>query len=113
MQNLDTFQTLAEPSRRVLLQALLVGESSVSALVEASGMSQPVVSKHLKILREAGLVDVRPDGQRRLYSLRAEPLRDLDEWLEPYRRFWSERLDALEMHLAESARQQAQTGIRK
>ena len=113
IQSLDTFQTLAEPSRRALLQVLLGGESSVSALVDVSGLSQPVVSKHLKILREAGLVDVRPDGQRRLYSLRAEPLRGLDEWLAPYRRYWTERLDALEMHLAESARLEAQTGAKE
>ena len=99
----DTFQIIAEPSRRVLLNALLDGEAPVSELVSISGMSQPVVSKHLKILREAGLVSVRPQGQRRLYSLRAEPLRGLDEWLAPYRAFWSGRLDALETHLATQA----------
>jgi DNA-binding transcriptional ArsR family regulator len=99
-QSQDTFQILAEPSRRVLLKALLAGELPVNTLVELSGMSQPVVSKHLKILREAGLVDVRPSGQRRLYSLRPEPLRDLDDWLQPYRQYWSDRLDALESHLA-------------
>ena len=100
MPTQDTFQILAEPSRRVLLQALLGGEAPVNTLVEISGMSQPVVSKHLRILRDAGLVGVRPDGQRRLYSLRTEPLRGLDEWLEPYRQHWSGRLDALEAHLA-------------
>lgn len=99
-QTQETFQVLAEPSRRVLLEALLGGEAPVNTLVAFSGLSQPVVSKHLRILREAGLVRVRPEGQRRLYSLRAEPLQGLDEWLEPYRRFWSERLDALEAHLA-------------
>lgn len=68
-------------------------------LVELTGMHQPGVSRHLRILREAGLVDVRADAQRRLYRLRPEPLAELDEWLEPYRRFWSGRLDALERHL--------------
>ncbi len=101
-QNQDTFQILAEPSRRVLLQALLDGEAPVNTLVDVSGMSQPVVSKHLRILREAGLVAVRPVGQRRLYSLKTEPLRGLDEWLEPYRQYWANRLDALEAHLAVS-----------
>ena len=100
----DTFQILAEPSRRVLLQALLGGETPVNTLVEITGMSQPVVSKHLKILRDAGLVGVRPEGQRRLYRLRAEPLIGLDEWLEPYRQHWSGRLDALEAHLASTAK---------
>ena len=99
----ETFQVLAEPSRRVLLEALLGGEAPVKQLVNISGMSQPVVSKHLKILREAGLVRVRPEGQRRLYSLRAEPLKGLDEWLEPYREYWTSRLDALEAHLAKQA----------
>ena len=104
LQTQDTFQVLAEPSRRVLLEALLGGEAPVNTLVAFSGMSQPVVSKHLKIMREAGLVQVRPEGQKRLYSLRAEPLKGLDEWLEPYRRYWSERLDALEAHLARQNR---------
>ena len=102
----ETFQVLAEPSRRVLLEALLGGEAPVKTLVDVSGMSQPVVSKHLKILREAGLVRVRPEGQRRLYSLRAEPLQGLDEWLKPYREYWSTRLDALEAHLAQQVEQE-------
>ena len=105
----DTFQILAEPSRRALLEVLLHGEAPVKALVDASGMSQPVVSKHLKILREAGLVRVRPEGQRRLYSLRAKPLQDLDTWLEPYRQHWAGRLDALEAHLARTAEQRAES----
>ncbi len=103
LQSPDTFQILAEPSRRVLLEALLGGEAPVKTLVDVSGMSQPVVSKHLKILREAGLVGMRPEGQRRLYSLRTGPLQGLDEWLEPYRQYWSSRLDALEAHLARTA----------
>lgn len=100
-----TFQVLAEPSRRVLLEALLGGEAPVKKLVDVSGLSQPVVSKHLKILRDAGLVRVRPEGQRRLYSLKAEPLKELDQWLEPYREYWTNRLDALEAHLAQKADQ--------
>ena len=74
-------------------------ERSVGELVEDLRLSQPGVSKHLRVLRDAGLVDVRVDAQRRLYQLRPEPLAEVDAWLEPYRRFWSGRLDALEAHL--------------
>jgi DNA-binding transcriptional ArsR family regulator len=90
---------LAEPSRRQILDLLRVRERTVNELVEQLRLSQPGVSKHLRVLREAGLVDVRVDAQRRWYQLRPEPLAELDEWLEPYRRFWSGRLDALERHL--------------
>ncbi len=72
----------------------------MGALVDRLGLSQPAVSKHLRVLREAGLVAVRPEGQRRLYHLRPEPLRELDEWLEPYRAMWRTSLDDLERHLA-------------
>ncbi|MCZ6889192.1 MAG: metalloregulator ArsR/SmtB family transcription factor [Gammaproteobacteria bacterium] len=99
---MSAFATLAEPSRRLLLDALLDGAKPVNSLVEIIGMSQPVVSKHLRILREAGLVNVKPDGQRRVYSVNPEPLAELDAWLEPYRKFWSEKLDALERHLLET-----------
>lgn len=75
------------------------GERSVGELVEELGISQPGVSRHLRVLRDAGLVEVRPDAQRRLYRLRPEPLMELDAWLEPYRAAWAERLDALERHL--------------
>ena len=98
---METFTVLAEPNRRRLLAVLLDGEQPVSRLVEQTGMSQPVVSKHLRILRESGLVSVRPEGQRRLYRLESAPLEDLDSWLEPYRKHWAERLDALERHLAD------------
>ena len=74
---------------------------SVGALVDRLGTSQPLVSKHLRVLREAGLVDVRVDGQRRLYRVRPEPLAELDAWLEPYRRMWRTSLDRLEIHLTE------------
>ncbi len=93
------FDVIAEPTRRQLLDLLRGQEHSVGELVELTGLHQPGVSRHLRILREAGLVDVRADAQRRLYRLRPEPLAELDEWLRPYRRFWAGRLDALERHL--------------
>jgi len=94
----ETFEVLAEPNRRRILDLLLT-ERPVGELVEGTGLSQPTVSKHLRVLREAGLVEVRPVAQRRLYRVRPEPLRALDEWLAPYRRLWSGRLDALAAHL--------------
>ena len=94
-----TFSVLAEPARRSILDLLLERPHSVGELVGRLGLSQPGTSKHLRILREAGLVRVRPDAQRRLYELRPEPLTEIDAWLEPYRRFWNEHLDALERHL--------------
>jgi DNA-binding transcriptional ArsR family regulator len=95
------FEVLAEPNRRRILDLLRVSERPVGELVRELNVSQPAVSKHLRVLREAGLVDVRPEAQQRLYRVRAEPLRDMDEWLEPYRTLWSERLDDLERHLDE------------
>jgi DNA-binding transcriptional ArsR family regulator len=95
------FAVLAEPHRRQILDLLLAEERPVGDLVEALAVSQPAVSKHLRVLREAGLVDVRVDAQRRIYSVRSEPLRAVDEWLAPYRRLWATRLDALERHLDE------------
>jgi DNA-binding transcriptional ArsR family regulator len=94
-----TFDVLAEPARRDILDLLRTRELSVGELVDQLSLSQPGVSKHLRVLREAGLVEVRPAGQRRVYELRAEPLAEIDRWLRPYRRFWSSRLDALERHL--------------
>jgi len=94
---------LAEPHRRHILDLLRDGERSVNELVLGLGLSQPGVSKHLRVLRDAGLVRVRVDGQRRLYGLRPQPLTELDEWLEPYRRLWGDRLDALEQHLDNSS----------
>jgi DNA-binding transcriptional ArsR family regulator len=99
---MSTFAALAEPNRRLLLDALRDGTRTVGMLVEAIGLSQPAVSKHLRILREAGLVTVRPDGQRRWYEVDAAPLADLAEWLEPYRALWASRLDDLERHLDET-----------
>jgi DNA-binding transcriptional ArsR family regulator len=97
----DVLEVLAEPSRRRILDTLREGELSVSALVDRLGTSQPLVSKHLRVLREAGLVEVRVDGQRRLYRVRPQPLAELDAWLEPYRRMWLTSLDRLEKHLTE------------
>lgn len=92
-------EVIAEPTRRRILDAVREGERSVGELVERVGMHQPGVSRHLRVLRDAGLVEVRRDAQRRLYRLRPEPLMELDAWLEPYRAEWSARLDALERHL--------------
>ena len=96
-----TFEVLAEPTRRRILDLLLEQPRAVGELVDAVGLSQPGTSKHLRVLRDAGLVDVRKDAQRRVYELRVEPLAELDAWLEPYRRLWAGRLDALERHLDE------------
>jgi DNA-binding transcriptional ArsR family regulator len=93
------FQALAEPSRQCILDLLRDGERPVGELVDALALSQPAVSKHLRVLREAGLVEVRADAQRRLYRIRAEPLVALDDWLAPYRRLWETHLDRLEAHL--------------
>jgi DNA-binding transcriptional ArsR family regulator len=93
------FEAIAEPNRRRILDLLRTGERPAGDLVDALGISQPGVSKHLKLLREAGLVSVRPDGQRRLYRLEPGELAELDAWLQPFRKFWAERLDALEEHL--------------
>ena len=95
----STIEVIAEASRRRILDELLRGEQPVNVLVERLSIAQPAVSKHLRILREAGLVAVRPDGQHRLYSLRPEPLIELDTWLEPYRKMWRTSLDKLEEHL--------------
>ena len=95
----DVFAVLAEPTRRQILDRLRLSESSVGELVGALGASQPTVSKHLKVLREAGLVTSRVAAQQRIYRLDVGPLRSLDGWLQPYRRLWTQHLDALEQHL--------------
>jgi DNA-binding transcriptional ArsR family regulator len=99
---MTAYTALAEPHRRKILDLLRGGERSVTDLVARLTLSQPGVSKHLKVLREAGLVEVRPQGKQRWYALRAQPLSEVDEWLEPYRVHWSGRLDALERHLKEN-----------
>ena len=97
----STFEVLGEPRRREILDLLRGGERVVGDLVDRLALSQPAVSKHLRILREAGLVEVRQDAQRRWYRLRAAPLAEVDAWLAPYRALWESHLDALERHLDE------------
>jgi DNA-binding transcriptional ArsR family regulator len=94
-----TWSALADPHRRAVLELLRERPRAVGELVERLGLSQPGTSKHLRVLRQAGLVSARADAQRRVYALNGAALEELDQWLEPYRRFWSERLDALERHL--------------
>jgi DNA-binding transcriptional ArsR family regulator len=96
---LQVLDVIAEPTRRCILDHVREHDRSVGELVRLTGMHQPGVSRHLRVLRDAGLVDVRTDAQRRIYRLRAEPLAELDAWLAPYRTHWSSRLDALERHL--------------
>ncbi len=96
---MTAYAAMAEPHRRQILDLLRDDERSVSELVSRLELGQPGVSKHLKVLREAGLVAVRADGKQRVYTLRAAPLAEVDAWLEPYRAYWSDRLDALQRHL--------------
>jgi DNA-binding transcriptional ArsR family regulator len=93
------FDVVAEPARREILDLLIDGPRPVGELVTQTGLSQPNTSRHLRVLREAGLVDSRPEGQRRLYELRPEGLAELERWLAPYRRLWQRSLDDLERHL--------------
>src|SRR5437879_6039727 len=93
------FEVLAEPNRRRILDLLRVAERPVGDLVDELAVSQPAVSKHMRVLREAGLGEGRADAQRRIDRVRTEPLRAIDEWLEPYRGLWWSRLDQLERHL--------------
>jgi DNA-binding transcriptional ArsR family regulator len=96
---MDAFEAIAEPNRRRILDLLRIGERPAGEVVEALAISQPGVSKHLKVLREAGLVVVRAERQRRLYSLAPGELAKVEAWLAPYRAFWRGKLDALEAHL--------------
>ena len=96
----DALQVLAEPNRRRILELLRTGERGVGELVANLELTQPAVSKHLKVLRQAGLVEARAVAQRHLYRVRTEPLVELDAWLEPYRAMWTDRLDRLERHLS-------------
>jgi DNA-binding transcriptional ArsR family regulator len=95
----STFDVLAEPTRRRILDLLIESEQPVGDLVASLRLSQPGVSKHLRVLRDAGLVEARTDAQRRIYRVRPEPLAEIDAWLAPYRRLWATKLDALERHL--------------
>lgn len=97
---MDVYEAVAEPSRRILLDVLRDGERTAGDLVASlPGLTQPTVSRHLRVLREVGLVEVRSDAQRRIYALRADGLVEMDDWLGRYRHFWSAHLDALERHL--------------
>jgi len=100
--SMDQFSALADPSRRRILAELRRAPRSVNELVESLGAAQPTVSKHLKILREAGFVSRRGEGQQRIYQLEPKPFTALDAWLAPYRRLWNRHLDALERHLTAS-----------
>lgn len=95
----STFSIIAEPNRRAILSLLAAAEQSVGDIEEHLRMPQPSVSKHLRVLREAGFVESRVDAQRRLYRIKPEPLMEIDAWLEPFRRYWSAHIDALERHL--------------
>ncbi|MEV6860380.1 metalloregulator ArsR/SmtB family transcription factor [Streptosporangium subroseum] len=95
----DAFAVLAEPTRRRILDRLRRSESSVGELADALSISQPTMSKHLKVLREAGFISCRTAAQHRIYRIEARPFEAFDEWLEPYRRLWIHHLDALERHL--------------
>ncbi len=95
----SVFDIIAEPNRRAILSLLVSCDQSVGEIERRLGMSQPTVSKHLRVLREAGFVEATVDAQRRLYRLRPEPLQEVHDWLAPFRRLWSRHLDALERHL--------------
>jgi DNA-binding transcriptional ArsR family regulator len=103
---LSTWSALADPHRRAVLELLRERPRAVGELVEQLGLSQPGTSKHLRVLRQAGLVTARTDAQRRVYALDTRPLAELDAWLEPYRQMWERRLDALERHLDRKAQQE-------
>src|ERR1700674_2919271 len=100
MKNVESvFEIIAEPNRRAILSLLVTSQQSVGAIERQLRMSQPTVSQHLRVLREAGFVESTVDAQRRLYRLKPEPLQEVDAWLARFRRFWSAHLDALERHL--------------
>ena len=109
----SAFGIIAEPNRRAILSLLASSERSVSEIEHRLRMPQPSVSKHLKILRNAGLVEARVDAQRRVYRIRHQPLREVDAWLEPFRRFWSSHVDALERHLDRMEQQPHTRGKKK
>jgi DNA-binding transcriptional ArsR family regulator len=100
----STWAALSDPHRRAALAMLLERPRPVGELVDALGLSQPGTSKHLRVLREAGLVRVRVEAQRRVYEIDPAPLAELDDWLDPYRQLWEDRLDALGRHLDETHR---------
>ena len=112
--HIDVFQTLADPTRRRIVEVLRDGEQQVGDVVAKAGVHQSGVSRHLRILYESGFVSMRPDGQRRLYALRPEPFRELEEWLGPYRKLWETRLDRFEAALAKKQQtRRTQEGSKK
>jgi len=96
---MESFEIIAEPNRRAILSLLVSSQQSVGEIERQLRMTQPTVSKHLRVLRDAGFVESTVDAQRRLYRLKPEPFQELDDWLAQFRRFWSEHVDALERHL--------------
>jgi DNA-binding transcriptional ArsR family regulator len=109
----SVFEIIAEPNRRAILSLLVSSEQSVGDIERQLHMSQPTVSKHLRVLREAGFVESTVDAQRRLYRLKPEPLQEVDMWLSQFRRFWSAHIDALERHLDRMDRDQSTATRRK
>ena len=109
----SAFAVLAEPNRRAILSMLSSSELSVGELMDQLDLPQPSVSKHLKVLRDGGFVESRVDAQRRVYRLNPEPLQEVDAWLEPFRRFWSKHVDALEQHLDRMEKTSSKKGKKK
>lgn len=109
---LETFAALGEPNRYRIVELLRSGPRAVNDIGERLGMNQPQVSKHLRVLKHAGVVDVQPRAQQRMYELRAEPLRQLGEWLEHYRKVWDQRFDELDAVL-EAIKQKEKSNVRK
>ena len=107
------FEIIAEPNRRAILGLLVSSQQSVGEIERQLGMPQPTVSKHLRVLREAGFVEATVDAQRRLYRLKPQPFQEMDAWLAPFRRFWSAHVDALERHLDRMDKDQSPTTKRK
>jgi len=109
----SAFDILAEPNRRSILSLLASSERSVGEIERELGMTQPTVSKHLRVLREAGFVEAQVDAQRRLYRLKPEALQEIETWLAPFRRFWSRHVDALEQHLERMEKASSGKGKKK
>jgi DNA-binding transcriptional ArsR family regulator len=109
----SVFDIIAEPNRRAILSLLVSSEQSVGEIERQLRMTQPAVSKHLRVLREAGFVDSTVDAQRRLYRLKPEPFQELDDWLAQFRRFWSAHIDALERHLDRMEQRQLKPTMKK
>ena len=109
----SVFEIIAEPNRRAILSLLVSSEQSVGDIERQLSMSQPAVSKHLRVLREAGVVEATVDAQRRVYRLKAEQLKEVDEWLAPFRQLWSTHVDALERHLDQMPKSTKRTTKKK